>query len=109
VENLAKAFQFCLRPETKHAAQEIAEKMRYESGVQAAVASFHRNLPVEEMQCGLLPDRAATWVCKTPSGPVRLSKVAAQVLVEHLRVDKKKLQLYANSFSSFRLFWLEWY
>ncbi|CEL05889.1 hypothetical protein ASPCAL07001 [Aspergillus calidoustus] len=94
VENLAKAFQFCLRPETKHAAQEIAEKMRYESGVQAAVASFHRNLPVEEMQCSLLPDRAATWVCKTPSGPVRLSKVAAQVLVEHLRVDKKKLQLY---------------
>jgi hypothetical protein len=97
VENLAEAFKFCLRTETKQAAQEIADKMRHESGVQAAVASFHRNLPVEQMQCGLLPDRAATWVCKTPSGPVRLSKLAAQVLVEHLRVDKKKLQLYVDA------------
>ncbi|KAL3463446.1 hypothetical protein BJX64DRAFT_121014 [Aspergillus heterothallicus] len=94
VERLAETIQVCLKPATRHAAQEIAAKMQYEAGVKAAVASFHRNLPAEQMQCSLLPDRAATWTCKTSSGPVRLSKLAAQILVDHLRIDKKKLQLY---------------
>ncbi|KAL2842748.1 hypothetical protein BJY01DRAFT_264410 [Aspergillus pseudoustus] len=93
-DGLAEAIRLCLEPKTRQAAQEIATKMKHESGVTAAVASFHRNLPVEQMQCNLLPDRAATWVCKTSSKSVRLSKLAAQILVDHLRIDKKKLQVY---------------
>ncbi|KAL4936541.1 hypothetical protein BDV06DRAFT_227814 [Aspergillus oleicola] len=90
--NLAEAIRFCWQPKTQHAAQIIASRMQHESGVKAAVDSFHRNLPVDQMQCNVLPDRVATWTCKSP--PLRLSKLAAQVLVEHLRVDRTKLQLY---------------
>ncbi|RDW70562.1 putative sterol glucosyltransferase [Aspergillus mulundensis] len=90
--NLAEAIGFCLQPEAQHAAQNIASKMQYEDGVKTAVASFHRNLPLDKMRCDLLPNRAATWTCKSPS--LRLSKLAAQMLVEHLRLDKKALQVY---------------
>ncbi|KAL4798028.1 hypothetical protein BDV19DRAFT_377237 [Aspergillus venezuelensis] len=92
---LAEAIQFCLQPETQHAAQTIASRMQHESGVRAAVDSFHRNLPLGQMQCNVLPDRVATWTCKSP--PLRLSKLAAQVLVEHLRLDKKKLETHETN------------
>ncbi|KAL4866899.1 hypothetical protein BDV12DRAFT_187099 [Aspergillus spectabilis] len=94
VENLAAAIQCCLQPEARHAAQNIASEMQYESGVKAAVDSFHRNLPIDQMRCDLIPDRAATWTCK--SFTLRLSKLAAQILVEHLRIGKKGLQIYGS-------------
>ncbi|KAL6232331.1 hypothetical protein BDW75DRAFT_22879 [Aspergillus navahoensis] len=90
--NLAEAIAFCLHPQALHAAQNIASRIQYEDGVKTAVYSFHRNLPLDKMQCDLLPNRAATWTCKSPS--LHLSKLAAQILVEHLRVDRKALQLY---------------
>ncbi|KAI9368543.1 hypothetical protein BJX61DRAFT_212796 [Aspergillus egyptiacus] len=91
-DNLAEAIRFCLRPETRRAAQDIAIKMQNESGVTTAVNSFHRNLPIEQMRCELLPKRPAAWICKSPS--MRLSKLAAEILLGHLRIDKKNLQLY---------------
>ncbi|KAL2821330.1 hypothetical protein BDW59DRAFT_164212 [Aspergillus cavernicola] len=94
-DNLADAIRFCLKPETLRAAQDIASRMQYESGVATAVDSFHRNLPIDRMKCELLPNRPATWICKSP--PVRLSKLAAQILVEHLRIDKKSLQVYETN------------
>ncbi|KAL5339043.1 hypothetical protein BJX70DRAFT_177089 [Aspergillus crustosus] len=94
VENLAEAIRLCLQSETQRAAQNIASNMQYESGVKAAVDSFHRNLPIDRMRCQLIPDRAATWVCKSPT--LRVSKLAAQILVEHLRVGKKALQAYES-------------
>ncbi|KAK6217964.1 hypothetical protein LQW54_003020 [Pestalotiopsis sp. IQ-011] len=45
VENLEAAIKFCLSAEAQTAAQGIAAKMRSESGVRAAVASFYANLP----------------------------------------------------------------
>ncbi|KAL4928623.1 glycosyltransferase [Aspergillus undulatus] len=90
--NLTEVIKFCLQPETQRAAQTIASKMQHESGVRAAVDSFHRNLPLDRVQCDLLPDQATTWTCKSPA--MRLSKLAAQILVEHLRLSKKNLQVY---------------
>ncbi|KAL4886738.1 hypothetical protein BJY04DRAFT_204881 [Aspergillus karnatakaensis] len=94
VDNLAAAIQCCLQPETQRAARDIASKMQYERGAEAAVNSFYQNLPVAEMRCDLLSNRAVTWVCKSPR--LRLSKLAAQVLAEHSRVDKKDLHIYES-------------
>ncbi|KAL4973118.1 hypothetical protein BDW66DRAFT_162365 [Aspergillus desertorum] len=69
--NLAEAIGFCLQSQSRHAAQKIASRMQYEDGVKAAVDSFHRNLP--------------------------LDKLAAQILVGHLRVDRKALQPYETN------------
>lgn len=91
--NLADAIRFCLQPGTSSAAGTIAEMMQAERGVKTAVESFHRNLPLNKMQCQILPDEPATWVYKKSlTKPLYLSKTAAQVLIDHLRIESKSLQ-----------------
>ncbi|EYE98736.1 putative sterol glucosyltransferase [Aspergillus ruber CBS 135680] len=94
--NLADAIRLCMRPETSTAAGNIANMMQAECGVQTAVESFHRNLPWDMMQCQILPDEPATWIYeKSLSKPLFLSKTAAQVLADHLRLDSKDLQFHS--------------
>ncbi|KAF7324784.1 Glycosyltransferase family 1 protein [Mycena kentingensis (nom. inval.)] len=79
---LNKAIQFCLSPDVAAAARGIADKMRGESGVDAAVTSFYRNLPLASMQCDILPDRCASWKVKMGGKKARISKLAAEVLIQ---------------------------
>ncbi|KAJ6567721.1 UDP-glucose,sterol transferase [Mycena vulgaris] len=92
--NLATAIAVCLTPEAAVAARTIASKMRSESGVQTAVASFHANLPLERLQCDVLPDRPAAWTVKRGKRKIRLSKLAAEVLVQNGDVERKALKLH---------------
>ena len=55
--------------------------MANERGVAAAEQSFHANLPLENMQYAVIPNSLASWGYKKTS--IRLSKLAAQVLVEN--------------------------
>lgn len=92
VDALVEAIRYCLKPEALTAANQIAEKMRAESGVEAAVASFHANLPAHRLSCDVVPDQPAAWVYKKGRTQIRLSKVAAEILSSHLMVDFKRLQ-----------------
>jgi UDP:flavonoid glycosyltransferase YjiC (YdhE family) len=80
-QNLVDAIQFLLAPETKTAAHRISSQMADEDGVKAAVLSFHANLPNQDMSCNIMHDLPAAWVYKKV--PIRLSKLAAQVLVDN--------------------------
>lgn len=80
-EKLARAILQCLEPRTKTAAEALAAKMKTESGVAAAVQSFHRNLP-RDINCIVLPEQPAAWIYKTDSTEIRLSKVAAAALIK---------------------------
>ncbi len=80
-ENLTQAIRFCLTHEAKQAAQMLSSHMASERGVEAAVQSFHANLPLETMQCALLPMEVASWRVKKE--PILLSKLAAQILIEN--------------------------
>lgn len=91
-ENLADAISFCLTPSAATAAQYLARKMDRESGVRAAVDSFHAHLPRNEMQCDILPDQPAVWRIKRGKTTVRLSKLAACALVREGRLQRKHLQ-----------------
>ncbi|KAF7596058.1 hypothetical protein BBP40_003839 [Aspergillus hancockii] len=91
-QNLAEAIRFCLTPQAMESAEKIAIRMQSEQGVKAAVESFHRNLPLDRMRCQLLPDRSASWVYKKSAKPIYMSKLAAQILLDHLRIDSKNLQ-----------------
>ncbi|KAH7068796.1 hypothetical protein BKA63DRAFT_556209 [Paraphoma chrysanthemicola] len=82
-QNLTDAISFCLTPDAKSAAQTIASRMANEHGVSAAVQSFHANLPLETMQCALLPTTVASWTYKRGTTPIRLSKLSAQILIEN--------------------------
>jgi len=90
-QNLAAAIKFCLTPTAAQAAQGISEKMATEDGVKTAVASFHRHLPVLSIPCDILPDQPAVWTYKTPNGVVKLSKLAAELLIQTGRINTKKL------------------
>lgn len=80
VEKLTDAIKTALLPSTQAKAQEIADKMRTESGVRDGVRSFHRHLNLKTLQCAICPTRPAVWHIKQTS--IGLSAFAAAVLVE---------------------------
>ncbi|KAJ5395019.1 uncharacterized protein N7487_009322 [Penicillium crustosum] len=93
-QNLATAIKFCLTPEATEAARMLSVKMQTESGVTAAVESFHRNLPLDKMKCNLMPLQVAVWTYKKGKGNVTLSNAAVQILIEHQKIDEKRLQFH---------------
>jgi hypothetical protein len=91
---LSSAITFLLSPDTRIAAAGIAEKMRHENGVKAAVASFHRNLSVPTMSCDLIKGHPATWIWKKGEHrTLNLSHKAAAILVEEKKIDSSALKL----------------
>jgi sterol 3beta-glucosyltransferase len=88
-QKLADAISFCLTPGAIQAAAKIAEMIASETGVQSAVASFHRNLPHPALACDVLPDQPAVWTYKGTKGSkkvVKLSKMAAETLIVSRRI-----------------------
>lgn len=106
VQNLSEAIQFCLTPEAARAAAGLASRMKTESGVATAVRSFHANLPLENLQCDIISGQPAAWVCKRGKKLIRLSKMAAGVLFQHLKVDPKKI--YPNETKSIIIIHRRW-
>lgn len=93
-EILAAAIQFSLTPEAAAAAHEISIKMQTESGVAAAVDSFHRQLPLDRMRCSVMPDQVAVWAYKNEKKRLILSKTAVNILIEHDRIDPNHIKWY---------------
>jgi hypothetical protein len=92
VDNLSEAIKFLITPEVTQAAQSIAQRMSAENGVKTAVRSFHRNLPRHTARCDILPHLPAVWTYKASSKhTIKLSKLAAEHLVDRLKIDSKKL------------------
>jgi hypothetical protein len=92
-DNLAEAIRFCLHPDTLSAAGELARQMAEEAGVSAAVASFHRNLPVSQMKCHFIDSEPAVWRLKQgPKGSMNMSKIAAGLLIENSLLDSNDLK-----------------
>ena len=94
-EKLAEGIQECLSPEAKEHAQEIARDIAAEGdGAANAVKSFHRSLPLRgeySMRCSVLEDHVAVWQLKRTN--VRLSALAAEILVEKKKVKWHDLRL----------------
>ncbi len=82
-ENLAQAIEFCLTEAASTAATTMSQKMQTEFGVQQAVDTFHRNLPLSRLRCHILKDQPAAWSYVKRGKEVHLSKLAAQILVDN--------------------------
>ncbi|KAF9769538.1 hypothetical protein IL306_013040 [Fusarium sp. DS 682] len=95
-DNLAEAIGFCLTPEASTAARQIANKMSSEAGVRRAVASFHANLPLNDIRCDLLLNLPAAWLYEKKGKQVRLSKMAAEILVQTEKVSWNNLKYYQS-------------
>lgn len=90
-ENLAEAIRYCLSPRAVTAAQGIAAKMGTERGVRAAADSWWKQLPLKRMQCDLVPSQPAVWTFGKSKGQIKLSKIAAEVLLTNNVVQLKQL------------------
>ncbi|KAG9499326.1 hypothetical protein J7337_010146 [Fusarium musae] len=103
IDNLTKAIETLLAPNTKTAALRISETMRTENGVAQAVQSFHHHLPRDTLTCDLLPGEAAAWTYdakrldkkdrKRFKNGLRLSPRALSVLSNRQKIDLTKMQL----------------
>ncbi|KAK8159043.1 hypothetical protein BKA80DRAFT_344774 [Phyllosticta citrichinensis] len=92
---LAEAITYCLTPEASDAAQGIAAKMRADNGAENAVHSFHAHLPLERIQCDLIPNRPAFWLYKKGKTRMKLSKLAAGLVATRLDLNRKHFRTYA--------------
>lgn len=95
VETLVKAIQFCFDPKTLQAARLLGSKMAAEQGVNATVETFYHNLRFERVNCDILHDQPAVWTFTYKKRLIRLSSVAAHILVGNRRIHPKKLKLLA--------------
>ncbi len=94
-DKLANGIQQLLTEEARRAAQEIAKDIEEEGdGAQNAVRSFHRSLKLrgeQSMRCCILEDRVAVWKLKNTN--LRLSALAADILVEQRKLHWRQLRL----------------
>ncbi|KAL2006865.1 hypothetical protein VTN00DRAFT_9533 [Thermoascus crustaceus] len=95
VDALTEGIRYCLSERAATAASAIAAKMDSEAGVHAAVCSFHRHLPIERLECDLCPGQPAVWSFSKNGTNIKLSKIAAEILVADGLIDKKSLTMHA--------------
>ncbi|KAF4784676.1 glycosyltransferase family 28 domain-containing protein [Colletotrichum scovillei] len=91
-DKLAEAIKFAIKPETQARAQELGHKIREEKGTDLGGKSFHDHLDTDELRCSIEPSRAAAWRVRRTK--VRLSPMAAAVLVERGLIKYSDLKLY---------------
>lgn len=101
--NLAEAIRYCLSPRAVTCAKEISAKMVAERGVKAAADSWWKQLPLERIQCDLVPSQPAVWGYNKSKRCIKLSKVAAEVLLTHDVVQSKRLSAFVFSFPNYHL------
>ncbi|RKL23387.1 Sterol 3-beta-glucosyltransferase UGT80B1 [Fusarium oxysporum] len=97
VDNFAAAIRYCLSPQAASAAAIIADKMSSEVGVRAAVQSFHKGLPLERIRCDVIPSEPAVWSYSKSKNPIKLSKMAAEILISTNSIDSKHLKPYQSN------------
>lgn len=94
-EKLAEGIKQLLTDEARAAAGKIAQDIEKEGdGAQNAVKSFHRSLTLRgehSMRCSIIEDHVAVWNMKGTN--LRLSALAADILVEQKKISWKQLRL----------------
>ncbi|KAK1986369.1 UDP-glucose,sterol transferase [Colletotrichum cereale] len=94
LQKLVHAIHFCLSSEAALAARRLADSMRMENGVQAAVDAFHANLPKDKMGCDFFSDQSASLTYGKGKRQVKICKPVASILVRNGKVERKQLKLY---------------
>jgi hypothetical protein len=99
VDELVAGIEECLTNEALVHAQEIAKNIEKEGDAgQNTVNSFHRQLNNRNSgshQCSILNDRVANWQPKHFPN-IRLSALAADILVDQKRISWRNLRLYRH-------------
>ncbi|KAL9085786.1 MAG: hypothetical protein Q9165_007418 [Trypethelium subeluteriae] len=99
-DKLARGIGESLTEEARHNVKRMADGIAHEGdGADNAVKSFQRHLPVgregqnTDVRCELLKDRVAVWRVKDKKHGIRVSALAAEILVERKKLNWNKLRL----------------
>ncbi|KAK3944562.1 glycosyltransferase family 28 domain-containing protein [Diplogelasinospora grovesii] len=94
-EKLTEGIKYCITEEAAKAAKELARDIEREGdGAENACRAFHKHLALSgknSMRCSILAERVAVWQLKETN--LRLSAVAAELIVERGSVSWRKLRL----------------
>lgn len=94
-EKLAEGIKYCLTEEAQEKAREMARDIEREGdGAENACSFFHKHLQLDgkhSMRCSILEDKVAVWWMRNTS--LRLSALAADILVEKGYINWRKLRL----------------
>lgn len=94
--NFAEAIKFLVTDEARSNVDKIAKCISDDGdGASNAVNSFHLSLPIQgpkTMRCSILKDRVAAWQMQKSN--LRLSALAAELLVEKGQMSYDQLQLW---------------
>ncbi|CAF1051026.1 unnamed protein product [Didymodactylos carnosus] len=91
-DQLADAFRFAMRSETRAAAQRLAAAMKEENGVATAVQAFHAHLPLDKMISDLESTFPACF--SLPKYDLKISLPVAQVLLASGSIDESELKVH---------------
>lgn len=91
-DKLAAAISFCLRPESKERAKDLAKAIAAERGIDVGAQSFHQHLDLDRLRCSLVPSRPAVWRVKRTK--IGLSALAACTLATADLLDYSNLKLF---------------
>lgn len=106
VDILAEGIKYCLTDLAIKAASAIATKMDSETGIKAAVSSFHRHLPLERLSCDMCPGNPAVWTYSTGKMEFKMSNIAAATLVARNLLDPKRLKMYVRPLKQIQVVFL---
>lgn len=90
---LSAAIRFCDSDLVRRAAEETRAQIEREDGVEAAIRSFHANLPLERLRCAILPDQVACWTTMVAGSEVKISMLAAKYLEKYAILRTRNLKL----------------
>ncbi|CAF3779665.1 unnamed protein product [Rotaria socialis] len=91
VNDLIDAFKFVHEPDTREAALKLSIAFENENGCEAAVQSFHANLPLNRMHSDLEPSFAACF--RLDKYDLKISRPVAQVLMTAEVIDECELTM----------------
>jgi hypothetical protein len=89
-ESLAGQITQALEPQVQDRAKELSDRIRSETGAKTAAEMFHSTEQMQNLGCFLIPDRVAVWRVRRTN--IQLSALAASILVEHGKIDRKRLK-----------------
>ncbi|KAJ5639533.1 uncharacterized protein N7484_007395 [Penicillium longicatenatum] len=91
-ETLVDAVRYCMRPETREAAQRIGRQIQQENAVENAVNSFHSHLDWDSFRCSVTKTDPAIYQMRAKPS-IKLSAVAAAVLMRAKAMRVSELEL----------------
>lgn len=90
-DNLSAAIIRALEPDMLENAKELGMRISAENGSLETAKMLQSHLPFGDLRCALLPRRKAVW--RLPEYNLKLSSLAAAVLVEEGLIDSRDLRL----------------